>query len=332
MAEFGTWGIFIILLVVLCFIIFCLYKEHATAALFLGLALLITIPLWLDKVILYQWYLCLPWNSSREPEEWMDFLGSYLGVAGTIVAGALAYWQTRVNRKQDEEIAKQRDSMETQNQEIRELQRRLATYQIHPVICFDNGTMQGYAGSQNFETNRNEYGKIYYNLRGRSDFDDFGCNLCFVHIAIPFRDRGIVPSEEAEIEKVRWSIADKIYDIELRERKYAIVSDQLQILIDHDDRISAVTREGKKEGSGESSQDFFTAVITHQEYYRIGRYGYDKSQLQIEVKFFNQVAESRTYQMNYRIYPEKSAEKLLLNNLHMIILEGRNDRTNGANK
>ncbi len=34
----------------------------------------------------------------------MDFFASYFGVAGTIVSGALAYWQTKVNRKQDRKI------------------------------------------------------------------------------------------------------------------------------------------------------------------------------------------------------------------------------------
>lgn len=261
----------------------------------------------------------------------MDFLGSYLGVAGTIVAGALAYWQTRINRKQDQEIERQKDSIESQNQEIRELQRRLATYQIHPAVCFKDGTVQAYAGSQYLETNRNKYSQIYYILRGESDFGDFDGDLCFVHIRIPFLDRGIVPSEDAKVGRIRWTIAGKRYDIELCEKKYAIVSDQLQILIDHNDTIRTVPMEEISEGRGEEGQSFFTAIMMHQGHYGIGKYGYDKSLLEMEVEFFNQIAESRMYQLNYYIHAEKNAKKLLLNNLHTIILEGRNDSTNREN-
>ncbi len=74
-----------------------------------------------------------------------------------------------------------------------------------------------------------------------------------------------------------------------------------------------------------------TAIMMHQGHYGIGKYGYDKSLLEMEVEFFNQIAESRMYQLNYYIHAEKNAKKLLLNNLHTIILEGRNDSTNREN-
>lgn len=47
----------------------------------------------------------------------MDFLASYFGVAG-----ALAYWQTKVNRKQDWKIERKKMDIEKQDLEIEKTQ------------------------------------------------------------------------------------------------------------------------------------------------------------------------------------------------------------------
>lgn len=294
MAYLGVWGAMILLLAILALIILCLYKEWVVPALVLGVMLIIAIPIWLDRLILHQWYVVIPWESSREPKEWMDFLGSYLGVVGTIVVGALAYWQTRVTRQQDKKIA--------------ELQDQITMYKVCPVIYFKDGTMKVYAGKLKRKMNRNIYNQIHYSLCGKLPSDDV---LSFVHIIIPFQEKGFVPIEKVYLKELKWSIDDKTYVIALKDDKYTIMGEQLQILIDCSDDIT-------KEDCGAScEQDFIDAIIKHQEYYGTGDYNYDKSHLMLKLQFVNQMGNLRNYELIYYIYSDQSREQLCLINPHI---------------
>lgn len=323
MAYLGTWVILLLLLLGLVAIIVLLHKEKAGWALALGVFMIIAIPIWLDQVILHQWYMVIPIESARDPNEWMDFLGSYLGVAGTIVAGALAYWQTRVNREQDKAIEKQKQNIEVQNQEIRRLQTQIAAYQIRPSVNFRDGTLKVYTGDRRQETNKKEYSKIYYSLMGKEPSESF---MSFVYMKIPFQEKGLIPIEKICITRMEWSIADRVYTIEPVDGKYALINEEVQILIDSGDKITEPDIEEN------AARKFMNAVLIHQENFLIGRCNYDKSQLVIEVRFINQIAEDRRYKLDYFIYRDEKAEELPLRKPHVSIIGENNGNENGTSE
>lgn len=323
MAYLGTWGILLLLLLGLIVIIVLLHKEKAGWALALSVFLIIFIPIWLDQVILNKWYIVLPMESARTADEWMDFLGSYLGVVGTIVAGALAYWQTRVNREQDKEIEKQKQDIEDQNQEIRRLQAQIAAYQILPSVNFRDGTAKVYAGSRRQETNRVKYGKIYYSLSGTEPPESL---MSFACIRIPFREKGLVPIEEICIKRMEWAIAGRTYAIRPADGKYALMNGEVQILIDSGDVIT------EPDTDGATGQMFIDEILIHQENSLIGKYNFDKSRLTIELEFINQIAKPRTYKLDYFIYSNEKAEKLFLKKPHVSIVEENNGNRNDTRK
>ena len=321
MAYVGTWVILLLLLLALATIIVLLRKEKGGWALVLGVALIIAIPIWLDQVILNQWYLVIPFESARCPKEWMYFLGSYLGVAGTIVAGALAYWQTRVNREQDKAIERQKQDIEDQNQEIRRLQTQIAVYQVRPSVNFRNGTMKVYAGERWQETNKKEYNKIYYSLIGKEPSESL---MSFVHMKIAFQEKGLVPVEKICIKRMEWSIAGRTYSITPVGVKCALLNEEVQILIDTGDKVTESGIEGN------AVQKFMDAMLIHQENNSYGIYNCDKSQFVIEIRFINQIAKDRIYKLDYFIHSDEYADKLQLKEPHICIIGENNGNKNGT--
>lgn len=321
MAYVGIWVILLVLLFCLAAIIMLLHKGKGKWALGLGVFLIIAIPIWLDQIILRQWYLVIPIESARKPDEWMDFLGSYLGVAGTVVVGALAYWQTRVNREQDKAIEGQRQDIENQNQEIRRLQAQIAAYQIRPSVNFRDGVLKVYSGNRRQETNKKEYSKIYYSLIGEKPSESL---LSFIYIKIPFREKGLVPIEKICIVRMEWNIAGRTYSIAPAKVKYALVNEEVQILVDSDDKITEPGIEGN------DVQRFMDKALTHQENSFIGRYNYDQSQFVIMIKFINQIEKDRIYRLDYFIHNDGEGEKLHLAEPHVSIIGENNGNNNGT--
>lgn len=293
-------------------IVHLLEHERGRRALVLGIVLMIAFPVCLDRLILHQWYIAIPVESSRRPEEWMDFLGSYLGVIGTIAVGALAYWQTRVNRKQDQEIEKQKENIEIQNQEIRRLQAQLAAYQTSPAIGIKSGELKVYAGERKCQTNENRYSAIYHSMHGVLPSDK---KSDFVHIRIPFWEKGLIPIEQICIRKLEWLIADRVYEVELKNDNYAELSEELQILIDSGDEI---TRAG---GNENCAREFVDAMMTHQENSTIGKNNFSQSRLTIVAEFTNQIAKVRSYQLNYFIQSNQEADRLYLEHPNVTMIE-----------
>lgn len=329
MSEIGT--VIICIIIVAAVILFGVglwqifrLLQHGKGgwALLLGIILIIAFPFCLDQLILHKWYIAIPIESSRDAEEWMDFLGSYLGIVGTIVMGALAYWQTGVNRKQDQEIEKQKESIEIQNREIRDLQAQVAAYQIKPAVSIKSGEVKVYAGDQKQNINEMNYTSIYHSMHGIVPSDK---RSDFVYIKIPFREKGLVPIEQIHIKKIEWRIAARLYGINLKKEKYAELNEELQILIDDGDVIKRAGREGN------CGTEFIDAMMTHQENYTIGKSNFSQSQLTIEVEFINQIGKPRDYRLNYFLQSNKEAERLYLEHPNVTIIEkeDQNETTDG---
>lgn len=314
MSYIGFYGGLLLLLLGLFFVIILLQKEKPRCALGVSIILIIAVPIWLDRLILHKWYFAIPFESSRAPEEWMDFLGSYLGMAGTIVAGALAYWQTRVNRKQDQEL-------ENQKQEISRLQEQIAAYQVRPVIRFKKGTLKIYAETDRLETNMDVYKKIYYSLCGKKPSDDISS---FVHIEIPIREKGFVPVETVYMDKIEWQIDKEQYQIQLDEKKYALMNDTLQILIDCNDNVT------KLGSSGMKGQEMIQAMMIHQVNHTIKKANYDESHLAIMVRFVNQIQKDRKYRLDYYLYNTGDGNELIMGNPHVDIMGEKDGDENGT--
>lgn len=292
-------------------IISLLGKGSALPAFFLGIFLLLIIPIWLDQVILYNCYLVIPFESSREPTEWMDFLGSYLGVAGTIVAGALAYWQTKVNRNQDEEIKRQERKLVEQEKEIKDLQNKLTNYQSRPIIVFQSGTLEAYYQGSREEINKDIYRKKSYSICGSAPSRD---HSSFIYINIPFQEKGYIPDKAVAISNLEWQIDDKFYNIELDDKKYTILGEQLQILIDGDDKIT---------GSNtieNANKELFEFMMIHQDFFKIGKANFNHSHFKVHIKFINQLELDRQYELDYYIFSEENKDYLSLTDPHINIL------------
>lgn len=308
MVRIGMLGgmlLFLLIVLLVALIFWFLHKEKAGRALAAGVLLLIAIPVWLDMFILFEWYLALPWESSRTPEEWMDFLGSYLGVAGTVVAGALAYWQTKVNRKQDQEI-------EVQKRKIQSLQDQIAEYQVRPSICFKDGELKVYADSSKITTNQSVYRYLYYGLYGEEPSEP---QPFFVCICISFCEKGLIPVEKFVIKEIGWIINGAEYTVILRGRKAEeqdLPVKKLQILIDSKDGIA------KLDASSVGWKEFIDAMAKHQGFYTIGAAGFDVSRLRLKIGFVNQFGKPREYEVEYRICVGENDEGLRLQNPHIL--------------
>lgn len=79
-----------------------------------------------------------------------------------------------------------------------------------------------------------------------------------------YKDSGLSDSTICKLPE--WSIAGRMYSIELADKKYDLMNEEVQILINSGDKIM------ESGINGNAEQKFMGAVLTHQENYLIGSY------------------------------------------------------------
>lgn len=236
----------------------------------------IFLPVAIDRFFAYEWYMvwCKGWEveSPMKVGEWLGFLGSYLGVAGTIIIGMIAYRQTNI--------------IASQGQELSELQRKITDFQIHPVIHIketqlevENKPNRPLSTAKMLE---DHYFAIYGEQRKNA-----GKN--YILISISFEDKGIIPTVRCEISDLEWEIAGHKYCIGLDAGKRKVSAyDKLYILIDNSDLTA-------------DQDNFFQDLDWHEHFASIGKWGYDKSILKVKINFVNQKEYCQMYELTYRI-------------------------------
>lgn len=254
---------------------------------FLIMFILVLIPYLLDRFFAHECYMLwcgkMKVASPMKVGEWFGFLGSYLGAAGTIVIGIIAYRQTRIIDDQNKELS------DLQAQMIK-LQSDITNFQIHPIVHIRQTELEVVIDSNKSMTRAKEIEDYYFTIYGQKrNFQGAKYVIC----RISFEDRGIIPTVRCAISDLTWTIAGNGYKIELDEDKRTIDAyDKIYILISEND-----IKENKKD-------DFFRDLDLHQHHDSNKRYGYDKSILAINIKFVNQKEFSQVYELKYCIISE----------------------------
>lgn len=212
-------------------------------------------------------------------EEWFGFLGSYLGVLGTILIGVIAFKQTAI-------INEQNTKYNELQQQMNILQGQLTDFQIHPIIQIINTSIEVVNDPQKPVTTARDIENYYFAIYGNK-MESAGTR--YIKIKISFEDKGLIPTVECEITKIEWAIASNSYSIQLNGVKQKIGAyDTLNVFIDDKDEIS-------------DKEAFFHDLSLHEHFNSNGLNEYDKSILTLTVTFFNQKRYSHPYTLVYWI-------------------------------
>ncbi len=267
-----------------------LVKKKTMLAIFGFLLLCILfVPIFLNIIITCRWYVLFPWQSALDEHEWFSFLGSYLGMGGTVIVGAIAYGQTK--------------AIQQQEKKIRALEEAMMQYQICPAIHFKEVCIrdEGLDLEEHF-INRRRLQDYYFKFYGL----DFLLNDSdFVCIVIQWSNDGIIPVENITVKKIEWKINGQTYEIHLRGfKKRAFGTGEIDILIDR--------------GDVEGEECFFDE-IRKQRYFPLHRgAGSDKSELSVSMEFMNQYGKSTEYNLKCRIIYDRKNKRLDANNFFVI--------------
>lgn len=210
-------------------------------------AWLIFTPVFLDWVISEQYYEILNIHSIMGDNDWFAFLGSYMGVAGTVILGAVSFRQANMLAKKDE---------------------KLAAYQAEPRIRVNSVSVLPY-----YSDSKGGFDLLKKSELERVSFIQYGTDVTyegsFVIIRLEVVDIGTLPVNKLEIKNIVWSIGKKeSFKIELTQEKWKNLDllAQVYLIVDTKD---------------ESGGKFFSEISKHFDYWRTIEYGYNKSELQI---------------------------------------------------
>lgn len=248
------------------------------------LIVLIGIPLIIDRFLAHEVYLvwCRRFDveSPMKVGEWFGFLGSYLGVVGTIIVGIVAYRQAYTINEQNENYNRLQEK-------IAEMQKEITDFQLHPIIYIRDTSIKFAWDVTKQLSIQQEIEDYYFCIYGKQST---GSKNQYILLNISFDDKGIMPTVQYEIMDFEWKIADNNYQIKLNEFKRKIDAyDKITILIDDSDTIS-------------DKDTFFENLDKHINYASNGFYGYDKSILKLKIRFINQkVGNDKTYNIIYRV-------------------------------
>lgn len=258
-------------------------KKKLRKYLFRATIILILIPIGIDRFFAHEWYMIwCNWMREESPmkvSEWFGFLGSYLSVIGSIIIGIIAYWQTHIINKQNEDYSHLQ-------QEIAKIRKDIDVFQTHPIISVSETKIDVVNNlKQRLETKR-KIEDYYFTVFGKQSCDS---GIRYIMITVQFEDRGIIPTVQCEILDLKWEIAGNEYDIKLdKDKRIMDTYDRIVILIDDNDSII-------------DKDAFFEDVNMHMYYFNNGKVGYGKSILKLKVCFSNQKEKEQTYDITYRV-------------------------------
>lgn len=262
--------------------------------------ILVLIPYLLDRFFAHECYMLwcgmMKIESPMTVGEWFGFLGSYLGAAGTIIIGIIAYRQTHIIDKQNKDLSDLQAQMA-------KLQKEITDFQIHPIIHIRETGVEVVNDPEKSVMRAKEIEDHYFSIYGQQrNFQ----GAKYVMFKISFEDRGIIPTVRCVISDIIWEIAGNDYKIELDKDKRTIDAyDKIYILINEDD-----IKENKKDA-------FFRDLDLHEHHASNKKYGYGKSILTINIEFVNQKEHSQRYELKYGIISASNAYELKADSLFL---------------
>lgn len=263
-------------------------KGKLKKYLIITVIMLTLLPIVIDRFFAHEGYMVwCRWMKIESPMkvgEWFGFLGSYLGVIGTIMIGIVAYWQTHI-------INKQSEGLSDLQKQMAEMQKEISDFQIHPIIHIKEILLQVENGSNNQLSALQEIDDFYFTIYGirREREISQPSGTKYILVTISFEDKGIIPTVQCEIPGLKWTIAGKDYNIRISERKQRIYAyDKIYILIDSSDFTI-------DEGS------FFKDLDLHEHYINNGKRGYGWSTIELRIRFTNQKGNWHLYKLICRI-------------------------------
>lgn len=260
--------------------------------------LLVIFPFLLDRFLAHRVYMLwcqfMKLESPATVGEWLSFLGSYLGVAGTVIIGLVAYWQTSI-------INRQSEGLNRLQEKVMEMQKELTDFQIHPVIRIKKTEIEIKSGLKGSFIVAKDLEGYYFSVYGQRWT---GSGSHYVKIRIFFEDKGLIPVAQCEISDIEWKIGDHRYLIELNDIKRKISAyDVVNILVDDNDRIYYLTDDSKTPCKMDT---FFADLDLHEHNNTNGYIGYDKSTLILKITYFNQ-KYSQSYALTYWIQSDNGS-------------------------
>lgn len=196
-------------------------KGKLKKYLIITVIMLTLLPIVIDRFFAHEGYMVwCRWMKIESPMkvgEWFGFLGSYLGVIGTIMIGIVAYWQTHI-------INKQSEGLSDLQKQMAEMQKEISDFQIHPIIHIKEILLQVENGSNNQLSTLQEIDDFYFTIYGirREREISQPSGTKYILVTISFEDKGIIPTVQCEIPGLKWTIAGKDYNIRISERKQRI--------------------------------------------------------------------------------------------------------------
>lgn len=255
---------------------------------------IIAFPVALNDIITYKLYLFFPIESEIDKMDWFSFMGSYVGAIGTIVCGWVAYRQNALMQEQQRQSDEQKLLIENQREQSIKLHEMLSQYQVKPNPRITKLKIKFYLEKECNCQQEEEKQKLYYRVFGEEVPDNIG-RLLFLSINTKCRDT--IPITEYEIQELKWEIAGKSYLIELKPKQK-----KRQISLQGKDKINIlIDKKNVKENNEEELMSLFQSLRIHSNYRSYPKYGYDKSELKIKIKFINQAEEANIYEIHYRI-------------------------------
>lgn len=203
------------------------------------------IPVFIDWVITDHYYEIFNIDSAMDDDVWFAFLGSYMGIAGTIVIGAISFKQADMLAKKDE---------------------KLAAYQAEPRIQINTVSVLPWHSKSGLNL-------LKKRELEQASFIQYGAHVVsdgsFVVIRLEAVDIGTLPTNRLDIEKIIWKMkGETLSTIDLTREKWKNLDllSQIYLIIDNQD-------EGKDE--------FYSELARHFNYKYTKEVGYAQSELQI---------------------------------------------------
>ena len=256
-------------------------KKKLKTYLCIGVPILIVIPLALDRFFAHELYMIwfgslVKVESPMEVGEWFGFLGSYLGVVGTIIIGIIAYWQANT-------INQQSKYLNDLQVKIGEIQQEINDFQTHPIIRIKDIKIHAEYDSDMAITIQDNLKDCYYTIYGEEWTGD---GKHFVLVTISFEDKGIIPTVQCVLNEFEWTIGGNIYSIKLNKSKSKVdtYNDEINILIEDNDILI-------------DSKAFFQDIDLHEHNKNNGSAEHEKSNLALNITFINQKGKQQTYRV-----------------------------------
>ncbi|MCM1342945.1 MAG: hypothetical protein NC246_03840 [Muribaculaceae bacterium] len=233
----------------------------------MGIIAFLAFPILLNAAITYKWYYKIPIQSDMTAKEWFGFWGSYIGSMVAILLGWVTYRQAELSNKQDQQA-------QMQQEQIARLTEIVNRYQLKPRIAIRSVSIEVFSKPLK-EYQVNWYiEELYFTYFGHKKTME---GKRYIVLTCDIINEGMVPVTKYDVDRIEWEIADKKFDIFLKDYRDISITDKMVIIIDEHTDCS------------DSIEDLFDMATMHVKYNNYKRINFDKSILTLGVRFYNSI-------------------------------------------